>query len=223
VTVGLVIVSHSAKLAEGVAELAAQMAPDVPIKPAGGLPGDGGLGTDFAAVATAVDAAQQGDGVLLLYDLGSARMTAELVVETADEPDRLAVAEAPLVEGSVAAAVAAAGQADLAAVRAAAEAAGTGDETPVEELPAGPGLTMDLVLTNDVGLHARPAAMLARAVAGLDAEVVVRLGDQQADARSVLALLGLAARQGDRLEVTARGPQAQAALDQVRNTVRDFG
>ena len=222
-TVGLVIVSHSAKLAEGVAELAAQMAPDVPIKPAGGLPGDGGLGTDFEAVATAVDAAQQGDGVLLLYDLGSARMTAELVVETADEPDGLAVAEAPLVEGAVAAAVAAAGQADLAAVRAAAEAAGTGDETPVEESSVGPRLTMDLVLTNDVGLHARPAAMLARAVAELDAEVVVRLGDQQADARSVLALLGLAARQGDRLEVTARGPQAQAALDRVRNTVRDFG
>ena len=55
-----------------------------------------------------------------------------------------------------------------------------------------------IVLTNEVGLHARPAALLARAIAGLDAEVTVRHGEQQADARSVLGLLGLAARAGDR-------------------------
>ncbi|HKN98433.1 MAG TPA: dihydroxyacetone kinase phosphoryl donor subunit DhaM, partial [Pseudonocardiaceae bacterium] len=111
-TVGLVVVSHSATLAAGVVELAAQMAPDVPIVPAGGMP-DGGLGTDFAAVTDAVAAADQGDGVVLLFDLGSARMTADLVVETIANPDRAVVADAPLVEGAVAAAVAAAGGAPM--------------------------------------------------------------------------------------------------------------
>lgn len=218
-TVGLVIVSHSAKLAGGVVELAAQMAPDVPILAAGGLP-DGGLGTDFAAVGDALARAEQGSGVVLLFDLGSARMTAELAVEALDDPERAIVADAPLVEGAVAAAVAAAGGAGLAAVAAAA----TGAEPVAEQQVSGPEQDADVVLGNEVGLHARPAAVLARAVSGLDAEVTVRFGDRTADARSVLALLGLAARKGDRLTVVARGIDAAQAIRTVRQLVADnFG
>jgi PTS hybrid protein len=89
---------------------------------------------------------------------------------------------------------------------------------------AGPSVEADVVLANEVGLHARPAAVLARAVSGLDAEVTVRLGDQQADARSVLALLGLAARKGDRLTVVARGNQAAQAIQTIRQLIADnFG
>jgi PTS hybrid protein len=223
VTVGLVIVSHSARLAEGVAELAGQMAPDVPIEAAGGLP-DGGLGTDYQRVTDALTAAEQGAGAVLLYDLGSARMTAELAVEAAEEPERFAVAEAPLVEGAVAAAVAAAGGADLAGVLAAATGAGAdGDAEPEVAAPAPDDQRIELVLDNEVGLHARPAAILARSVAGLDAEVTVRHGTQSADARSVLALLGLAARKGDTIEVSAHGPDAADALAKVRAAVHDFG
>ena len=218
-TVGLVIVSHSAKLAEGVVELAGQMAPEVAIRPAGGLP-DGTLGTDYTLVADAVTAAEGGDGVVVLYDLGSARMTAELVSEAAERPDRVRLAEAPLVEGAVAAAVAAAGGADLAGVLAAAAGAPVAES---EAEPAGPEREIEVLLTNDVGLHARPAAILARSVAGLDAEITVRLGAQQADARSVLALLGLAARQGDKLQISARGPEADKALEKVEQAVREFG
>ncbi|HEX3791258.1 MAG TPA: dihydroxyacetone kinase phosphoryl donor subunit DhaM [Pseudonocardiaceae bacterium] len=218
--VALVVVSHSARLAEGVAELAAQMAPDVPIKPAGGLP-DGGIGTDYGAVLAACEQADAGAGVVLLYDLGSARMTAELVVESLAEPDRAVVADGPLVEGAVAAAVAAAGGADLAAVVAAASGAEPGSVAA----PAGADgeHTVELELTNDVGLHARPAAVLVRTIAGLDAEVSVRHGEQQADARSVLALLGLAAAKGDRLVVSARGPDAATAVDRISALIRtDF-
>ena len=224
-TVGLVIVSHSATLADGVVELAAQMAPDVPLIAAGGLPG-GGLGTDFAAVTDALARADQGAGVVLLFDLGSARMTAELAVESLDDPDRAIVADAPLVEGAVAAAVAAAGDADLAAVAAAAVAAGSTEAVAPQEVSpvSGDARQAEVVLGNDVGLHARPAAVLARAVGALAADVTIRMGDKEADARSVLALLGLAARKGDRLTVTARGDQAAEAVRTIRQLVADnFG
>jgi len=224
VPVGLVIVSHSAKLAEGVVELAAQMAPDVPLLAAGGLP-DGGVGTDFAAVSAALADADRGAGVVLLFDLGSARMTADMVVETLDDPSRAVVADAPLVEGAVAAAVAAAGGADLAAVVAAAVAAGGAESPDAGIAPSTePDRSVEIVLDNEIGLHARPAALVARALADVDAEVTVALGDKRADARSVLALLGLAARHGDRITVTARGTQAADAVAAIRELAdRKFG
>jgi phosphoenolpyruvate---glycerone phosphotransferase subunit DhaM len=122
VTVGLVIVSHSAKLADGVAELALQMAPGVKVAAAGGME-DGSLGTDYDKVCAALDKADSGDGVVLLYDLGSAQMTAELAVEGHAGSTPGFVVEAPLVEGSVAAAVAAQGGADLDGVARAAASA----------------------------------------------------------------------------------------------------
>jgi PTS hybrid protein len=225
VTVGLVIVSHSATLAQGVVELAAQMAPGVPIVPAGGLP-DGGLGTDFAAVTDAVATADHGDGVVLLFDLGSARMTADMVVETLADPTRAIVADAPLVEGAVAAAVAAAGGVDPSAVASAAVGAATSDEAaPAAAEPApGPTDEAEIELTNEIGLHARPAAQVARSLTGLTADVTVRFGDHVSDARSVLGLLGLGARKGDRLVVSARGAQAAEAVRRIRQLADDnFG
>jgi PTS hybrid protein len=218
VTVGLVIVSHSAALAAGVVELAGQMAPGVPIIPAGGMP-DGGLGTDFAAVTDAVATADQGEGVVLLFDLGSAQMTADLVVESMADPDQAVVADAPLVEGAVAAAVAAAGGASMAAVASAASG-----HAPDASVVSGPAERIEIELTNEIGLHARPAAQLARSLTGLTADVTVTFGDQSSDARSVLGLLGLGARKGDRLVVSAQGEQAAEALRRIRQLADDnFG
>ncbi|GAA3856190.1 MULTISPECIES: dihydroxyacetone kinase phosphoryl donor subunit DhaM [Amycolatopsis] len=220
-SVGLVLVSHSAKLAEGVAEVAAQMAPDVTIVPAGGLPG-GGIGTDYDSVVAAVQRADSGSGVVLLYDLGSAQMTAELAVESLADPGAVVVADAPLVEGTVAAAVAAQNGADRAGVLEAASAAAAPPELAATAEPATD--CVELTLTNEVGLHARPAAVLARSLAALEAEVSVRLGDQEADAHSVLALMALGARKGDRIQVRAGGPQAAEALRVVQDLVEDnFG
>ncbi len=216
-TVGIVLVSHSSKLAEGLAELAAQMAPDVKIVPAGGLPG-GGIGTDYDEVVAATQRADSGDGVVLLYDLGSAQMTAELVVETLVGSIEAQVADGPLVEGAIAAAVAAQAGAGRAGVAESAAGAGMPEDLfPAE--PAEGGETADLVLHNEVGLHARPAAVLVRSLSSFDAEVSVRLGEQEADAHSVLALMSLGARQGDRIQVRARGPQAAAALAKVTELV----
>ena len=119
-TVRLVVVSHSAKIADGAVELAAQMAPDVLILPAGGTD-DGRIGTSLEKVMAALEQAA-GDGVVVLTDLGSAVMTAESAAEFAADPESVLLADAPLVEGLVAAAVAAQTGADAAAVKDAAEA-----------------------------------------------------------------------------------------------------
>jgi PTS hybrid protein len=107
VSVGLVVVSHSAKVAEGVVEMAGQMAPGVRIQAAGGAD-DGGIGTDATMIAEAITAADEGDGVLVLADLGSAVLSAQLAIdEFVDEElrGRVRIAEAPVVEGAVVAAV----------------------------------------------------------------------------------------------------------------------
>ena len=216
-SVGIVLVSHSSKLAEGLAELAAQMAPDVTILPAGGL-SDGSIGTDYDEVVAATQRADSGDGVVLLYDLGSAQMTAELAVESLANPSAAIVADGPLVEGAIAAAVAAQSGQDRKAVAEAAAAAGMPEDLTLSEVTAG-GDEIELELHNDVGLHARPAALLVRALSEFDAEVTVRLGEQEADAKSVLALMSLGARQGDRIRLQASGPQASAALTKAKELV----
>ncbi|HEY0496852.1 MAG TPA: dihydroxyacetone kinase phosphoryl donor subunit DhaM [Kutzneria sp.] len=214
-TVGLVIVSHSVKLAEGVAELAGQMAPDVVIRAAGGME-DGSIGTDFDRVCTALERADSGDGAVLLYDLGSARMIADLAVESHGNPSLAVVVDAPLVEGAVAAAVAAQGGGDLAGV---ARAASERPPEFGEQAPPAGGDSVDLVLRNEVGLHARPAALLVRTIASLKADVTVYHNGERADARSVLALMGLSARGGDTIKVVADGPDAAEALRRIGKLV----
>ena len=100
--VGLVVVSHSAKAAEGICEIAAQMATNASIEPAGGE-NDGSLGTSVDRIGDAIDAADDGDGVVLLVDLGSAVMNAELAVEMSDS--EVKIADAPVLEAAVNAAV----------------------------------------------------------------------------------------------------------------------
>ena len=109
--VGIVIVSHSQKLAEGVKELAEMMANDVHIEAAGGLD-EGLLGTSFERVKVAIEDVCGTDGAVVLMDMGSAIMTAELAVEECrDEAVRLV--DCPIAEGAVLAALAAASGADL--------------------------------------------------------------------------------------------------------------
>jgi phosphoenolpyruvate---glycerone phosphotransferase subunit DhaM len=120
--VGIVVVSHSASLARGVAELAGQMAgPDLAIEIAGGGP-EGSLGSDEALVRDAIRRADSGDGVIVLGDLGSAILTVRHVLEH-QENGHVRLVDAPLVEGTVAAAVVASMGSGLADVAQAAEEA----------------------------------------------------------------------------------------------------
>ena len=101
--VGLVIVSHSARLAEGVVDLARMMAGAAPIAAAGGLE-DGSFGTSFEKISSAVDQVYSDDGVLILMDMGSAVMTAEMVMESMEDR-KIVLADCPVAEGAVTAAV----------------------------------------------------------------------------------------------------------------------
>jgi dihydroxyacetone kinase phosphotransfer subunit len=123
--VGLVIVSHSARLAEGVVELAEQMAHgNVRIIAAGGTD-DGALGTSLMKVTQAIFTADSGDGVAVLVDLGSAALVAEMALEqfATARRQRVRISNGPLVEGAVVAAVEAAVGASLDEVVTSADAA----------------------------------------------------------------------------------------------------
>jgi phosphoenolpyruvate---glycerone phosphotransferase subunit DhaM len=121
--VGIVIVSHSAKIAEGAADMVRQMVGDaVPLAWAGGDP-DGGLGTDVAKIIAAIDAAWSPAGVAVLVDLGGAETNSEMAIEMLDEERRehVVVCNAPVVEGAVIAATEASGGSSLDAVKRTAE------------------------------------------------------------------------------------------------------
>ena len=236
--VGIVIVSHSARIAEGVAELAREMGgAEVKLETAGGLDGvvdeetgavEHPIGTDAVRVMDAIERAWSDDGVLVLMDLGSAVLSAEMAIELLGDErgERVLLCEAPLVEGAVAAAVTA--KLGMPLEQVAAEAR-TGLAGKIAHLGAGgtadavgPGPDDDdavvTVLSVDVahGLHARPAARFVQAAAGFDATVTVRnltTGAGPADATSLNGVATLGVRQGQQVEVRASGPGAQPAID----------
>jgi phosphoenolpyruvate---glycerone phosphotransferase subunit DhaM len=127
VTVGLVIVSHSPKIAEGVVELAEQMAEEVRVLAAGGTD-DGEIGTSATRIADAILAADSGDGVLVLVDLGSAVISTRMAIDELlpDElPGQVRISEGPVVEGAVIGAVQASTGSSLEEVATAAARAAT--------------------------------------------------------------------------------------------------
>lgn len=219
--VGLVIVSHSAKIAEGIVELAAQMAPGVAIVAAGGT--DDGIGTSFERVSDAIGVAgESGTGVVVLCDLGSAILTTETALDFLDEEvtARVRIADAPIVEGAVAAAVAAQIGGDLDAVVLAAESAsGSTAETPSPDIrPTEPVVEVrrgSATLINPSGLHARPAAEFVRLAGTFDARISVN----GIDAKSLLRIMGLGLARGTAVQIEATGPQAAEAVDALTTLI----
>ena len=227
VRVSYLIVSHSASLATGVCELAAQMAPDVHFEAAGGTD-DGRIGTSYDLVEAALEAALkavegEGSGVIVLTDLGSATMTVESVIDMCDEPERVRFVDTCLVEGAVASSVRAQLGEDLVQVAdVAAALAPRVDDVVAQEAPSpavgapdGGGAQAssawaqgDAVVADPVGLHARPAAAFVRLAGTFDAEVTVN----GADGGSVLELMALGITQGQSVHIEANGADATAAV-----------
>ncbi|MEE1304253.1 MAG: dihydroxyacetone kinase phosphoryl donor subunit DhaM [Agathobacter sp.] len=112
--VGIVIVSHSQKVAEAVVELTTMMADGAAIAAAGGLE-DGTFGTSYEKIKNAIDSVYSEDGVIILMDMGSAVMTTEMVLEEYDN-DKIKMIDAPLVEGAVAASVSSLFGSDMASI-----------------------------------------------------------------------------------------------------------
>ena len=225
--VGIVVVSHSRLLARAAVALAEEMlhGGQVRIVVAAGLD-DTTFGTDATQIHDAVVAADQGDGVVVLMDLGSAVLSAELALDLLDDAQRgrVVLCPAPLVEGLVVAAVSAATGAGRDEVAAEALAALTGKQehlaasppdAPTASPPGGEH-TITFTVTAPHGLHARPAARLVQLVREFDAEVQLRnvtTGSGWVPASSLTRVATLGAREGNAVEAAAGGRQAREALD----------
>ena len=242
--VGILVVSHSAPLAEAAVALAQEVATG-PLRlavAAGVDDPEHPFGTDPTAVLAAVEALDSPAGVLVLMDLGSAVLSAELAVELLPEDvqGRVRLSAAPLVEGLVAAAVQAAAGADLDRVAREAEAGLAGkrmhlgsdrpDATPAPPVavsPDGTGRVGEWVVGPAHGLHARPAARLASILTGLDVQATATnstAGRGPVDASSTSLLVGLGLVHGHTLRLQVSGPEADAALEAVTALAADnFG
>lgn len=229
--IGVVIVSHSAKLAEGVRELAEQASQGrVPLAVAGGVDDpQNPIGTDAEKVLRAIESVYSDDGVLVLMDLGSAVLSAEVALELLPEDRRARVrlCPAPLVEGAVAAVTQAMGGGDIERIMGEAvgalapklaqvpgAASPTGAAPPRPEGAPSPDEVV-LTVRNALGLHARPAAQFVRLASRFRAQIIVRNlseGSGPFDAKSINQVLILGARQGHRIAISAQGPDSREAL-----------
>ncbi|MGK7902305.1 MAG: phosphoenolpyruvate--protein phosphotransferase [Hormoscilla sp.] len=247
--VGIVIVSHSAKLAAGLAELARQMVGDtVPMAIAAGMSDpENPLGTDVMAIKEAIASIYSEDGILVLMDLGSAILSAEMALEflPADQQEKVKLCEAPLVEGTIAAAVQAGTGASLDEVMAEARnalkakvAQLSGGETvssdgepelPLANSPSQEEISSEIHLTiaNQMGLHARPAAKLVQTASRFQCQIALQnltKGSQPVNAKSINQVVTLAVGQGEKIAIAARGNDAEAALKALQQLVENhFG
>ncbi len=240
--VGLVIVSHSRQLAEGVVDLARQMTQGkVAMAAVGGINDpQHPFGTDAIQIHAAIESVYSDDGVVALMDLGSAILSTETAVEmlTLAQQANVFLCAAPLVEGAMVAAVqAAAGSSAAVVIQEALSALepkrhqlGVAPSDPgkaTTELPAatsGRRSTMILTILNKMGLHARPAARFVSTAMQFVADITVKKGTQTANAKSMNQVATLGVRQGEKVKITATGPDAGDALMALQALVADhFG
>ncbi|HEY3344749.1 MAG TPA: dihydroxyacetone kinase phosphoryl donor subunit DhaM [Anaerolineaceae bacterium] len=239
--VGLVLVSHSSALAEALLGLVKQISsgksPRIAIA-AGVGPEQEEFGTDAAAIAEAIQVVSEGDGVVVLMDLGSAILSAEVAGDLLPEAVRgqVRLCSAAFVEGAIAAAVQASLGSDLDTVCREAEQAlqrkvdQLAPASPPPEAPPAPAprvappepsAATEVVLTlkNALGLHARPAAKFVQAAAGFQSNIQVRnltTGRGPVSARSLLGVISLGAVRDTQIAISASGPDASQALESLK-------
>ena len=244
--IGLVLVSHSRALANALLALTRQVAsPDVPIAIAAGVGDDREeFGTDAVEIQEAIQSVYSSDGVLVLMDLGSAILSAEMALELLPEDmhPNIRFCPAPLVEGTIAAAVQAGLGSPLETVYNEARQAllpkqnQLGDPILLSSISDTHSLTPEttsssraitLPLHTAHGLHARPAAQFVQTAGRYDAQITVRnqtTGKGPVSAKSLNALATLGALHGHEITIMANGPQADTALEALTRLVQDnFG
>jgi phosphoenolpyruvate-protein phosphotransferase/dihydroxyacetone kinase phosphotransfer subunit len=252
--VGIVIVAHSGGLAGSVKELVGHLVQGKAAIAAAGGVGDGSFGTSVPAVQEAIDSVYSDDGVVVLMDMGSSLLSAEMALDfmPAGKREKIRLCEAALVEGAVSAAVCAAGGGALDQVVKEAKGAlaakeshlagafmvETADGAPGETSPSTarettPGAAsetareMTLTVRNPLGIHARPAARLVQTASRFRSEITLRNLSKKSGAvsmKSVNLVATLDVGKGESIAVTARGPDAEEALEAVRALVEsNFG
>src|ERR1700757_174470 len=245
--VGLVLVSHSRRLAEAAVDLIKRtIGPDISIAAAGGVGDDRSeLGTDALDIQEAILEVRSPDGVLVLMDMGSAILSAETAKELVsfEMTDPLVLCSAPLVEGSIAAAVqiqigsaltevTAAAQQGLAPKQEQLADTAPPDErelipTEEKELIPAEGKVLEINIQNEHGLHLRPAANLIKTLAPYKATVQIEnLSAKRGPiaAKSLVDLGRLQIRHGDQVRFNIAGPDQDAALSAINGLVQtNFG
>ena len=232
--VNLVIVSHSARLGEGVGELARQMLINDGCKlaiAAGIDDPDSPIGTDPLKVMEAIESVADTDHVLVMMDIGSALLSAETALDLLDPAiaAKVRLCAAPLVEGTLAATVSAASGAGIDKVIADAMSAleakrvQLGLPSPTSDAAPAPTLADDgdtksvsVIINNHNGLHVRPASKLVAALAGFNADLLLEKNGKCVKPDSLNQIALLQVRRNDTLKLLASGPDADAALEQVR-------
>ncbi|NTW00220.1 MAG: PTS-dependent dihydroxyacetone kinase phosphotransferase subunit DhaM [Oscillochloris sp.] len=237
--IGLLIISHSPSIAHGVKELIDQMAKGrVPIAAAGGtLEGDLGTSTDL--IVQALGTLTGAQEVLVLVDMGSAIMSAEMALEMSGLPFRISAA--PLVEGALVAAIEATRTgATMAEVAAAAERAletknvalasehAHAAPPPAHPLPGSSGVERTLMIMNKVGLHMRPAKDFVQTASRFGCTIRARNLSRperpDGNAKSMIDVMKLGVAFGHQIHLQAEGGDAQEALDALAQLVADnFG
>ncbi|GAB0115711.1 dihydroxyacetone kinase phosphoryl donor subunit DhaM [Acidisoma sp. C75] len=230
--IALLLVSHSLALAAATEALVRQMTEDrLPIALAAGTgPERAELGTDPLAILEAAESLAACESILVLMDVGSAVLSAEMARDLAEEPLRgkLHLCAAPFVEGALAAGVAAAAGLAVAAVAAEAESgllpkqaalgeapAAAGAASPPETAPSAEGILRTVTLQDPQGLHLRPAAGCVAAAARFSARVTLGFQGREAGLESLTGLMALGVPGGGEVMIRASGPQAAAAAEAI--------
>ena len=224
--VSIVLVSHSRKLAEATAELASEVAQgQCSIICAAGMDDpEHATGTDPLKVMKAIESVYSPSGVLVLMDLGSALLSTETALEllTFCEASNIKLSSAPLVEGAIAAAAAAASGLSLIEVEREARSAlnpkiaqlcnekqtGSKEGHQLKEAKC----EVQWVLQNPSGLHIRSAARLVKTLTSFNSQAVLLKGQKSANAHSITSLTQLGARCGDTVRLIVNGPEASLAV-----------
>lgn len=244
--VGIVVVSHSESLANGVVELANQMSQGrCSIAAAGGIDDpDNPIGTDAIRIMSAIKEVYDDSGVVIMMDMGSALLSTEMAIELIDPEmaENVKLCSAPIVEGTMSACVAA--SANLPVAEVIREASGSlaakqehlGEEPDAGEAsvsePAQSFEAKSSAVTEEVthkvenphGLHARPAAEIVTALAGFSSDVVLECAGKQANAKSLNAIACLGVKQNDTIRFVISGEDAKAASEVLAElAVNHFG
>jgi len=239
--VGLVIVSHSRELANALVNLVKQVASTkIPMVVAAGV-GENRteFGTDAVEISEAITSVYSPDGVLVLMDLGSAVLSAQMATELLppEMAEHIRFCSAPLIEGSIAAAVqiglggtldAVCKEAKQALLPKQEQIGDPSDVQPVKQtVITENGKQLVLTLHNLHGLHARPAARFVQTVASFNAEVTVANltnGKGPVSARSLNSVATLGAVEEHQIRITASGPESDSVLDAIKMLVdNNFG
>jgi len=240
--IGIVIVSHSRQISDGLKRMADAMGQEsVPVVSAGGMDEpDDPLGTDALRILQAIQDAMQADGVLIFADIGAAKLNAETAIDLLDDAQKpkVRLCDAPLVEGVLAATVqSAAGGSIEEVIREAqtaytpptlpgAAAGDTASDAAASTAPSPDAVIREYAITNRLGLHARPAALFVGAMNRHASDVDIRnitKNSRYVNAKSINKMMTLEVLQNDRVGVSATGPDAERVHEAIQALIdRNF-